>query len=290
MLFWISLFLVGMGCSKTTPDKISLFIPKVPTAQAKLYPVHFKVGNIQSYNQRIAAKEIAVKEYLRYIYYAAYDSAGRQVKRIEQNFTMGDTTRNELGVINDSLPSGMYTIVMIGAINAPSVRDADSLLSKMSFYSTGSDLFFKKFTVNVGDSYNGMSTVKLDRISGRLQLKLTDSLPPEVTALTLLIAPTLPLYYFPAADTAGEFGSIAADILHYDLDVIGSDKKHQVVIHALDKDGMKLYQKIIKDVVIRPNQLTILRGSLMNSDSLDASSGTSFTFDPDYGEPIIKNF
>lgn len=299
MILFICLLALGAACTKSInevpPNNNAASLIESSTSTKK-FKVNFQVGNLEVLNGRHANKEMPLKDYLKHLYYAAFDSTGHRVSEIEQ-----DSSTNKLGatfgIINDSLPAGKYTVILIGTMYWFATDNSDTTLGSMYFKPLGGEAFFKKITITVGEADTAISNIRLERVTGELEIRLTDTLSSEITWVTVLVN-YLDQAYYVAGDTLGQWGGLSQGVpysrdvnplVSIKLSMLGSDTKQQIVLHAYDKNGAKIYQKLIKDVVVRPNQKVILQGDLAAPDS--AVAGQPVIFDPDYaGEPIIKNF
>ncbi|MEX6691028.1 FimB/Mfa2 family fimbrial subunit [Danxiaibacter flavus] len=299
MILSICLLTLGAACTKSindVPPNNNAASPIESSASTKNFKVQFQIGNLEVLNGRHANKEMPLKDYLKHLYYAAFDSTGRRVSKIEQDSSINELGAT-LGVINDSLPAGKYTVMLIGTASWFATDNSDTTLASMYFKPLGGEAFFKKITITVGEADTAISNIRLERVTGELELRLTDTLSSEITWVSVIVN-YLDQAYYVAADTLGQWGASSQGVpysrdvnplVSIKLSILGSDAKQQIVLHAYDKNGAKIYQKLIKDVVIKPNQKLILQGDLAAQDSTVA--GQPVIFDPDYaGEPIIKNF
>ncbi len=290
----LGLCMLCVACSKTVTDQPAKK-PDETGIKAKLYPVQFQVANIASFTNEVGNKEMAVKDYLANLYYYAYDLNGKLVSKIEQDSGSHNNPDQKFGVLNDSLPAGKYTVVIAGSTFRPT-PGGNEQLANLKFYWILDEFFFKKTVITVDSVSPQTLNTRLDRLTGQIEIKLTDTLPSDVYAVDAMWE-NQPRDYN-AATQKGEFKwynterkmyNLNEPLVSLNLNVLGSDAKIQVILYAVDKLGNTLYQRRIDNIVVRANQKIILTGSLMATGNID-STATPFTFDPDYGEPIIKNF
>lgn len=268
----------------------------------------------------------SLKNHINNLLYLAYDSAGNEVGRIRQYITFGGSYKyhypsysdpyqwydKPFGSIVDTLPAGKYTIVFIGStyvflINDrygidPSWEDRsklqDAYITEESTLSwrisyTG-DTFVKKFTITVDDQ-NTQQEVKLDRITGKLDVNILDAIPEEADkfefrfdrapyGLTLNnMAYTGSTYYDPADNPPfpliqikpSEKGTTNYQYTKFLFGGSAATPVNVIVeVRCLDKNGKVLASKKITEVPIFQNKRTILKGKLFDN-STEASFNVS---------------
>jgi hypothetical protein len=300
-LFWACLCVTAAACTKTSNSPERNGIPDSPPSSStnvKLYPVKFNIGSVEVKNGRYANKEMSAKDYLHFMFYAAYDSTGHLVSKIVQDSTAASVVGPEFGILRDSLPAGTYTVIIAGAVGRPYEGSSDTTLNSLYFTTNSDDVFYKKFALRVNEKDTATSTVRLSRITGQLQLNLKDTLPPEVKEVRIVID-SFPLTYHPQNDMPGMpsnnlFGFNNNPNSNLSLTAgagfFGSTFSHIVTITALGHDGQVLRAKTVKNVYVYPNRKTVLTGALYTSAEVDSTSAISVTIDTDYGETIIQNF
>ncbi|MEX6691029.1 hypothetical protein QTN47_26205 [Danxiaibacter flavus] len=297
-LLWACLCIIGVACTKTStsPESSNNPTPPVnPSVSAKLYPVNFSLGDIEVSNSRIASKEVAARSYLRYVLYIAYDSAGHLASKVEQDSSYSQHLGAEFGIIRDSLPAGNYTIVMIGSRGKPYMGDSsESFLNKFFVQTAGDEIFYKKFNAVVGVKDTATTSVKLSRITGELQLNLTDSLPAEAQLVRMTLD-NFPLYYYPGGDSVGNivplgwawrYNRAENPLFNISSSIFGSNQPHTITIEGLTENYETVCEKVVRNVYVYPNKRTLLKGSI----NTDFSGAMTVSIDTTYSETIIQNF
>lgn len=264
------------------------------------YPVHFGLGNIEVTEKgRIGNKEVPAANFLRYFFYGAYDSSGRLISKKIQSVDDIIAYPWNHGEVSDSLPAGKYTIVLAGAnwsFFEEENRD-DSLLNVLKFASKhGQDIFHRKFDITVSEKDTTYGNVRLNRLSGLFQYKITDTLPDEVIAISVLID-NMPTYYSPVNDSLTAIDDIRfynyydrsnSPFISGQFSFLGSQNRHKVTISGRTASDKTLYEKVIENVFVNPNKITILQGTL--SDAPVGGNPIILTADPDYADTTYVNF
>lgn len=281
----------------------------------------------------------SLKNHINNLIYLAYNADGKEVGRIRQysqdynsyqavynNFQIDDFKpySKPFGSITDSLPAGNYTIVMVGSNyrfaindriqNDPSVGlDEARLLDKalvseengLSYiFSKTEDTFYKKLSVTVA-SENVNQSAELDRLTGKLQIQITDAIPANAYRFEfkiyhaphyiLLNGPTvegdtyyddeevtgenLETYQFHPIDIkASEIGMIN---YQYTKFLYGRDTPVIVKLRCFDASGNIIATKKVTGVYIYKNKRTILKGKLFgNTSEAGFSVSVNDTWDP----------
>lgn len=293
--------IIGVACSKSSSSPQTEPKPESPVnqAEAKLYPVNLRVGDLEVSTGRMSSKEMPVKEYLRYIFYGAYDSTGKLASKIVQDYVYGGFP-DDLGVLKDSLPAGNYTVEIAGSNYPCYGGDGDSSINSLSLSPGYYEIFHKKFSISVGERDTATTTVKLSRITGELDLQLTDTLPAIVKYINVTVE-NMPYKFYPATNLFDFYeAQNFTSNYHQDNNLVsqsyffGSNLPHRISITAEDGGSpvtRVLYRKIIDNIYVYPNKKTVLRGSLSSSSTTpDPNSAISVTIDPDYEETITQDF
>jgi hypothetical protein len=301
LLFCASCLSLLFACTKSTsggdqqqppnpPD------PPNPPATRSKFGVSFRLGNIDVQKDgRIAFKEMAAGEYLRYLFYGAYDSTGALASKKVQDLTNGGSAA-DFGVITDSLAPGKYTVILGGGnMNIFDVNNnADNLVNLLKFYSGDSqDVFYKKVNLIVGSKDTAYSGVRLNRITSAVEVKITDTLPPIVTQISVKLD-NQPVYFSPYNDAVVDVDSVlfssnySVSSASIDFNCFTTTNKHSVTITGYSADNKPVYQKTIENVQLDPNKQTVLQGTL--SDAPYGQHPMVVTVDPDYSESITYNF
>lgn len=301
LLFCASCLSVLFACTKSTsggeqqqppnpPDP-----PNPPVTRSK-FGVSFRLGNIDVQKDgRIASKEMAAADYLRYLFYGAYDSTGALASKKVQDLDNSGSAA-DFGAVTDSLAPGKYTVILGGGnVNIFDVNNnADNLVSLLKFYSGDSqDVFYKKINLVVGSKDTAYNSIRLNRITSAVEVKITDTLPPVVTQISVKLD-NQPVYFSPYSDgvvgidsilVSSDYNVASASI---DFNCFTSTNKHSVTITGYSADNKPIYQKTIENVQLDPNKQTVLQGTL--SDAPYGQHPMVVTVDPDYSDTITYNF
>lgn len=282
------LCVVAVACNKssTVPHENDKPVKSgSASAVTRKYPVHFNMGNVEIPDARTANKEMPIRNYMHYLYYAAYDSLGVLASKIVQDSNASLYVGPEFGIIKDSLAAGHYTIFTLGTwYNRPGIG-GDSFLTTLNVYMGDQDVFFKKFEINVSEKDTVTAAVKLTRLNGQLQVDLRDSLHPEVRR-TLTTVDNVPSRFavltnsftFYSSLTFPVYGSLAYPY-KCDFSVTGSDVSHNVTISAYGDNDQILAQKVISGVYVYTNRKTILTGKIFSASESGRSAESIKTLD-----------
>jgi len=222
--------LILFSCKKEESQQVSK-----PSVTAKKYAVQFNISDFEQSVGEISGKRTnsisATGDSLKYVInnllYLAYDSTGAEVGRIRHginvpSFDLFASYKNiyhsptfeyfrdynePFGSIVDSLPSGKYTIVLLGSniqrfgrhvindrrADDPSIDGAPDDRENLNTSTVGEDYglsperfpqtedtFYKKFLLIVGHQ-NVDQEVNLERLTGKLEVNILDKLPANAT-------------------------------------------------------------------------------------------------------------
>ncbi|MDR6945089.1 hypothetical protein [Mucilaginibacter pocheonensis] len=167
-------------------------------SSAQKYPVSFAVApfDVQTGTLSLhstAKKTSALKDNFKYLYYYVTKQSDslHVIKTIKQK-----STDEGFGRINDTLAAGKYNIFIFGAARS----DVEVFTGTEDFYYPGlllayegynghrppnsiGDNFLKKISITVGKMTN--QDVKLDRIVGKINVKITDPIPSGVSKIVV---------------------------------------------------------------------------------------------------------
>ncbi len=299
-LLWAGLCILALACTKNSTSPKPESGPETPVSTTtQLYPVKFRIADIDPSNGRKAAKEMPAKDYLHYIFYGAYDANGRLASKIVQDYTGPVLPGAELGILQDSLPAGDYTILISGGTGQLQFLNTDSTLTSLTMYNGGDDIFHRKFSVTVGPHDTATSVVRLSRITGQLEVQLTDSLPNTVDNIMVEFN-SFPVSFYPLTEAINMGNASGAGWGVSDhsvpipttghVNMYGSNFQYIVRIVAY-AGTVALYQKEIKNVYVYPNKKTVLKGAITAlPNSLDGTGSINVVIDPDYADTIIQTF
>lgn len=303
ILYCVTLTLFVVSCKKEhkTPT---------PTPDTKKYQVAFNVStpaNATSHSvnnphvNSIVANAVGDLSAIDNLYYAAYDSDGNLVSNIYQTSDFAN-----FGQISDSLPSGTYTIVIVGGktgINFSYGGNATKLnTAVIAGYGTTSpplpwnDTFFKKFSVTVSGSSISQD-VTLSRIVGQLTVDIQDALPANASKLIVSISKEYTNYTFAGATpshliTGAYVQTItlpasALGTTDYEMStiMINTITPFDVQISCVDANNTFLGQVTVTGVTLSPNTQTILSGKLFGTDN-----GFSFSLNEGWNPTITVHY
>ena len=231
------------------------------------------------------------------LYQLIYNADGNLVKYARQLHTDPG-----FGNFTDSLASGSYTVVFLqssGVIQG-GLRDSTTLAGCTLIKNPNQSLqlYEKKLalTVNTADSDN---TVVLDRVVGQLQIVLADTIPQNVSTITMSVDSVQAIFSVANQAVTGT-SLMPADLERYyrltDAQkgvpnfTIGPIYLLQttplaVTITAMDASGNTL-ASVRTHVTLAYNQITILKGSLFGK---TGGESTNLKFDPGWN-PTPINF
>ncbi|MEX6691027.1 hypothetical protein QTN47_26195 [Danxiaibacter flavus] len=281
------LCVVAVACNKSStapnendkPDKTAN-----TSAAIRKYAVRFSLGDIDVSDGRTANREMPVRNYLHYLSYRAYDSTGRLISKIVQDSILA-YAGPDFGVINDSLPVGDYTIVVVGAQYYSVEFYDDTLLSRFNLFTRHEDVCLKKFNITVSEHDSIAAPIKLERITGVLEINLKDTLHPEVKMEKVYVDST----YLHMQIATGELQSSITDFFpswgslaypySFSIGYLGSNTTHTVTIVGCDINEQPVAQRVITGVYIYPNRKTILTGRLFDTSDTGGKNAGSLWVD-----------
>ncbi|MEX6686619.1 FimB/Mfa2 family fimbrial subunit [Danxiaibacter flavus] len=296
----VFLSLIFNSCSKNAG------IDQQPVDQipdlSKTHSVAFDFSNFKvSYNERASNKEVAAKDYLSIISIIAFDSAGNHANSVVQSTYGGNTSGFD--AISLPLKAGTYTFLVEGT-----AKENQQLFTDFSELSTtrlmtslshddrhGSDVFYNKFVLTVGDRDTTINTLRLERLTGLLEIQFTDTLPENVERVDVKLYDA-PFSYYVAEDSVKGrdsmfVGQIARntniDSLKVSNFFFGTNTPVTVVIKTYDKNGNFMFEKRVDNIFVYRNKKTILKGKLYPT---NLSVGMPVTVDPDFAEIINQSF
>ncbi|MEX6686621.1 FimB/Mfa2 family fimbrial subunit [Danxiaibacter flavus] len=291
--------IAAVACTKSAskPD-IEAEKPAIVETEPQLHRISFNFSDFEISYQggKAIAKEMAVKDFLKSLYYAVYDSTGEEIKRIDFG---SNSYPNKLvpAQIQDSLKAGKYTIVFAGGKDTLCVNPGKTTLSDLSIMNWfNQDIFYKKFVLTVSDHDTSLTSIRLERITGSLEVTLKDSVLPANVASLVFLTRNRPGYFGVMQDViVGLDSSYAGDFnpgfnsypVNITSSYFGSNSNLQVVIRAYDKTRAIIKEKIVDGVHVYVNKKTVLSGKLFPTPS---EVEIPITVDPDFAETINQTF
>ncbi len=198
----LAVFLVFCGCKKELPNNFQ-------ENKKEKFAVTFNTGDfsqeLKNMSKENKLSESPLTGHAGYLIYIIYDKNGKEINQIRQDSTgkaehyteeEGSMAmpigKQSFGVIKDSLSSGNYTIIMIASKEKISVNYR---INELEYYfkplneaffqyrrglapspPRATDTFFKKFTLNVGNSEIEQNVI-LNRVVGKAELNILDAQP-----------------------------------------------------------------------------------------------------------------
>ena len=334
LLFAASICVFLFSCKKNETQEL----PKGNT-NIKKYAVKFNVSDFRQSVEDISGKRTNTVletsdslESINNLIYLAYDSTGAEVGRIRHRknlpnlrwFTSYKYIYNNsillqfhqgydepFGSRVDSLPSGNYTIVVLGSnilqykqytINDRSINDPVGIekpqrpdvqpLNEASIGQSNGlvpeilaqteDTFYKKFMLTIG-SQDISQEVRLERITGKLEVNILDKLPANATQMEFKIYGAAHVIELNTSQAIGntDYPEEDEDISFHPIllkaeergmsnykfsrYLYGRDQAVTVKIQCFDADRKLIVTKNVPDVHIYKNKRTILSGKLFDS-------------------------
>jgi len=270
----------------------------------KQYPVTFSVANKVAKSAAIAGgKQIndvtPLDSSFKYLSYFVYDNSGSLVHRVVQQSSASD-----FGSIADYLKAGTYTIVfeagqgLVRDMGYPQNPFPFAKLANSIIGVYGDDCFYKKLSITVADSAITQS-VTLNRLAGRLQIKILDTIPANAAGLNIYMDKEYQDFSFttdmPVNPICCGLGLIYVNSIKFTPEQIGHAGVTLNVmfvynVYAPVKVGITpttvsgTYAPItIDNVSFIRNQTTILSGHVFTGFIGKHNGGFSTSIDPDWG-------
>ncbi len=301
-LIILTLCIAAIACTKSSnkPEPETGPVPPATNETKHLISFGFDDFEVTTTN----GKEMNARDYLGHLIYIVYDSSGKKMHQIEQG---GYSRQPVVGTISDSLPSGKYTVVLAGKNKGGdtmvSYMNGDYLYMLQFYRSLRNDVFYKKFELNVSNKDTVINNLKLEKLTGNLEVQVLDTMPPNIASVDVMIF-SMPVYFNVLNETlstsedepvapGGEVdpaqignGPIIFNTYHF-----GSSKKFHVQIRAWEYRGNvhSLVRQKDVDVAVYPNKKTILSGRLYPPTS-PVGTTIPVTVDPDFAETINQAF
>lgn len=284
---------LAAGCQKDLANSVTNGNNQ---SQAKLHKVSCSMKDFGITDKSsLGNKETAANDYLDYLFYGAYDSTGKLVRKIEQ----GKRWTTGFGSISDSLKSGNYTIVLAESKDSSLYTSGVNQLSTLQFWGPfPQDIFYKKFLLSIADRDTSLDNIRLDRLTGLLEIVLTDTVTYSNISMLVTSIQNSPMFYNVATDSLTGTTSTSHDYYNpifgsqdpstfFDGFYWGTDQPLTLKIIALDWSRHFLQQRIIQNVHIYPNKKTVLTGDFMSGSETGTASRISYSADK---RTIIQHF
>lgn len=172
-----------------------------------------------------------------------------------------------------------------------------TLSSDVITWEKASDTFAKEVNVSVASGMETVQRITLERVATRLNVKITDVVPPSAATLDLELAiwykslsvPSL----FAVNDNATHYsinikkfvGTKDASLAVYSLSPSAEAWSTNVTLVAKDEDGKVLSQIVVPSVQMKMNRATVLSGELFGK-----SNRMTFALNTQWNEDYAQNF
>ncbi|WP_423148158.1 FimB/Mfa2 family fimbrial subunit [Rubrolithibacter danxiaensis] len=248
--------------------------------------------NVSGFNQKFEKLEVtssstSIKDKINTLYYLIYDLKGEEIRRVRQS-----SSDANFGSIKDTLPSGIYDVVVIGVkgdvlINGDRYDNTPPTKLKMFDGAhfelshtlapdfTAYDTFFTHTSVDI-ENEDVSSVVPLDRVVGSLEINLEDAIPANADHLSVKIAGELYSFLF---DSELADGNTTADVsfskkfsasdkgkINFKLNklMLNTIKPMLVTISCYDSSNKLVAEKTINNVKCQRNKKLVLSGKLFD--------------------------
>lgn len=297
VILYFLLVFVAFGCS-TDKDGAAIS-PDTPKREIN-YVLSGDFGTVSKSALSSQSNNLdTLKKYVQEIEYRCYDVDGKLVSKETQR-----ASNEYFGIIKDELVDGEYDIVFyassrttgsFGDDNGENSRETLNFATYNTYNPNGSmhaatraiDCFTYKSKIIVKEGYVPPS-IELQRITGRLDVQISDNIPQSVTELRVIVNTHDRYYPFNAKNeiksrintidiTDRSRKSYSVYIMPLPDSVLTTD----VQLEARNSSESVIGEKKISGVEIRPNYRTILTGALFtpneNSSSFTVSVDTTNT-------------
>ncbi|MEX6686622.1 hypothetical protein QTN47_03910 [Danxiaibacter flavus] len=278
-------YVIAAGCKKDLANTVA---QDNYQGQEKVYQVSYSMKGFGITDKSsLTNKETAANDYLDYLFYGAYDSTGKLVRKIEQAKRAG----TEFGTISNSLKSGNYTIVLAATKDSILYTSGVDQLNTLQLSGQfPQDIFYKKFSLNIADRDTSFDNIRLDRLTGLLEIVLTDTVTYTNISMLVTSIDNSPGFYNVAGDsltgtiaTYHEYHSLLFGSqdpsTFFDGFYWGTNQPLTLKIIALDWSRHFYMQRIIQNVHIYPNKKTVLTGNFMSGTETSTASRISYSVD-----------
>jgi hypothetical protein len=300
LIYFAILSIALLSCKKENHTKTT-------ESQGNLHPVTFNISNftqqIGPINETVKTKINAVvppeQSNIVKLQYKLYDSSNTLKKTV--TIYKGEPA---FGAIQDSLASGNYTAVFVGATDLSKFEDDGTT------FSYGNNLFletfYKKINFVVGNKPLTQDVI-LQRLTSEVQVVIKDAIPTGITVIDVQVYNLNNMYsYFDDASsdknispgsilTRGQATNIPADKIgttNFSLDPVGPllNTISPVTVYVTAQNGTNVIaRKTISNITLRRNTRTILTGNLFSNSS--DTNGFTLTFNSAYNpNDINKGF
>ena len=217
-----------------------------------------------------------------------FDYVGGELKQMIHQVT----TNDDFGKPSVKLDYDQH-VIRIGA----SRGTHPTLSSDVITWEKASDTFTKEVNLSVASGMETVQRITLERVATRLNVKITDVVPPSAVTLDLYLAtwykslsvPSL----FDVNDNATHYsinikkfvGTKDASLAVYSLSPSAEAWSTNVTLVVKDKNGEMLSQIVVPSVQMKMNRTTVLSGELFGK-----SNQMTFALNTQWNEDYAQNF
>lgn len=201
-------------------------------------------------------------------------------------------TDNDFGKPSVKLDYGQHVIRIVA-----SRGNHPTLSSDIITWEKASDTFAKEVNVSVASGMETVQRITLERVATRLNVKITDVVPPSAVTLDLDLATWYKSFSVPSLFTVNDnathysiniknfVGTKDASLAVYSLSPSAESWNTNVTLAAKDEDGKVLSQIVVPSVQMKMNRTTVLSGELFGK-----SKQMSFSLNTQWNEVYAQNF
>ena len=217
-----------------------------------------------------------------------FDYVGGELKQTIHQITTDD----DFGKPSVKLDYGQHVIRIVA-----SRGNHPTLSSDVITWEKASDTFAKEVNVSVASGMETVQRITLERVATRLNVKITDVVPPSAATLDLELAtwykslsvPSL----FAVNDNATHYsinikkfvGTKDASLVVYSLSPSAESWSTNVTLVPKDEDGKVLSQIVVPSVQMKMNRTTVLSGELFGK-----NNQMTFALNTQWNEDYAQNF
>lgn len=217
-----------------------------------------------------------------------FDYVGGELKQTVHQVATDD----DFGKPSVKLDYGQHVIRIVASRGTHPTLSSDVIT-----WEKASDTFAKEVNVSVASGMETVQRITLERVATRLNVKITDVVPPSAVTLDLDLAtwykslsvPSL----FAVNDNATHYsinikkfvGTKDASLAVYSLSPSAESWNTNVTLEAKDEDGKVLSQIVVPSVQMKMNRTTVLSGELFGK-----SNRMTFALNTQWNEDYAQNF
>ena len=217
-----------------------------------------------------------------------FDYVGGELKQTIHQVT----TNDDFGKPSVKLDYDQHVIRIVASRGTHPTLSSDVIT-----WEKASDTFTKEVNLSVASGMETVQRITLERVATRLNVKITDVVPPSAVTLDLYLAtwykslsvPSL----FAVNDNATHYsinikkfvGTKDASLAVYSLSPSAESWNTNVTLVAKDEDGKVLSQIVVPSVQMKMNRTTVISGELFGK-----SKQMTFALNIQWNEDYAQNF